>query len=330
MKIGIIVEGQEGLSWAVWRRMTAQIEALGFDSLWRSDHLLSTGDERREAHDTWLALTVAAAETKRLQIGSLVSPITFRNPAHLAKLVASVDTLSDGRLVLGLGAGWNDREHRAYGLPFPPLKERLERLEEGIEIIFRMQSDGPVSYNGRYYHIDQIDSHPKPIQKPRVPLLIGGKGKTRFLRIVARYANEWNMTTNSLAFYHERREQLAVVCRDMGRNPADIQHSVSMGLLVGRDQREIEHRCQALQKLSPALASVNTPEIPEAMRAVGWACGTPEAIVRQLQDLSMAGINRVMFQHHDFDDDDVLTLIAQEILPAVAPCNRADAERSGG
>jgi F420-dependent oxidoreductase-like protein len=292
--------------------------------------MLSTGDERREAHDTWLSLTVAAAETKRLQIGSLVSPITFRNPALLAKMAASVDTLSNGRLVLGVGAGWNDREHRAHGLPFPPLKERLERLEEGIEIIFRMHSDGPVSYHGQYYQIDNVNSYPKPVQKPRVPLLIGGKGQTRFLRIVARYADEWNMTTNSAAFYHERREQLEEVCRAMGRDPASIQHSVSMGLLIGRNQREIERRCQAIQKLTPALASVNASEIPAAMGAVGWVCGTPDDIVRQLQALAAAGIDRVMFQHHDFDDEDALALVAREVIPAVASFNRAEAEGSGG
>jgi len=318
MKIGIIIEGQEGLSWHAWRHITAEVEALGFDSLWRSDHLLSIIDEGREAHETWLALTVAAAETTRLQIGSLVSPITFRNPALLAKIAASVDTLSDGRLVLGVGAGWNDREHRAHGLPFPPFKERLERLEEGLEVILRLQGDGPVSYQGRYYQIDGANLYPKPVQKPRVPLLIGGKGKARFLRIVARYADEWNMTTNSPAFCHERSECLAEQCRAIGRDPADIRRSVSMGLLIGRSEREVERRCRSIQQLMPALASVNITEIPTAVRACGWICGSPEDIVRHLHALAAVGIDRVMFQHHDFDDGDVLKLIAREVIPAVA------------
>lgn len=318
MKIGIIIEGQEGLSWNAWRRITAEVEALGFDSLWRSDHILSIVDEGREAHETWLALTVAAAETKRLQIGSLVSPITFRNPALLAKMAASVDTLSDGRLVLGVGAGWNDREHRAHGLPFPPLKERLERLQEGLEVILRLQGDGPVSYQGRYYQINDANPYPKPVQKPRVPLLIGGKGKARFLRIVARYADEWNMTTNSPAFCRERGERLAEQCQSIGRDPADIRRSVSMGLLIGRSEPEIEHRCRSIQRLMPELASVNTTEIPAAVRASGWVCGTPDDIVRQLHALAAVGINRVMLQHHDFGDGEVLKLIASEVIPAVA------------
>jgi F420-dependent oxidoreductase-like protein len=318
MKIGIIIEGQEGLSWNAWRHITAEVEALGFDSLWRSDHLLSIVDEGREAHDTWLALTVAAAETKRLQIGSLVSPITLRNPALLAKMAASVDRLSDGRLVLGVGAGWNDREHRAHGLPFPPLKERLERLEEGLEIILRLQGAGPVSYQGRYYQIDAADPYPKPKQKPRVPLLIGGKGKARFLRIVARYADEWHMTTNSPAFCHERSERLAAQCHSIGRDSADIRRSVSMGLLIGRSKAEFERRCRSIQRLMPELASVNIAEIPAAVRDSGWVCGTPDDVVRHLQALAAVGIDRVMFQHHDFDDGDVLKLIAREVIPAVA------------
>lgn len=330
MKVGIIVEGQEGLGWGTWRRLAAQTEALGFDSLWRSDHLLSIIDEGREAHDTWLALTVAALETQRLQIGSLVSPMTFRHPAMLAKLAASVDSLSAGRLVLGVGAGWNDREHRAHGLQFPPFRERLDRLQEGIEIILRLQGEGPVSYRGQYYEVDAANPYPKPFQaqtqmpssrdalRPRIPLLIGGKGQARFLRLVARYADEWNMTTNSPSFYRERSERLAEQCHAVGRDPAAIRRSVAMGLLMGRSTQEIERRSSAAQRLIPHLAVVNTSEVPEAARMVGWVCGKPDDIVQQLRELAAEGIDRVMLQHHDFDDEDVLELIACEVIPAVA------------
>jgi alkanesulfonate monooxygenase SsuD/methylene tetrahydromethanopterin reductase-like flavin-dependent oxidoreductase (luciferase family) len=328
MKVGIIVEGQEGMSWDAWRRLAAQTEALGFDSLWRSDHLLSTMDEGREAHETWLALTVAALETQRLQIGSLVSPMTFRHPAMLAKLAVSVDNLSRGRVVLGVGAGWNVREHRANGLPFPPFRERLERLQEGIEIILRLQGDAPVSYQGQYYEVDEANPYPKPFQmlvqdpdgshRPRIPLLIGGKGRDRFLGMVARYADEWNMTTNSPAFYLERSERLAVQCGRVGRDPAAIRRSVAVGILIGRSPQEIEGRSVAMQRLIPLLADVSPSEVPEAARAVGWVCGRPDEIVSQLQELAAVGIDRVMLQHNDFDDEDVLELIAREIIPAVA------------
>ncbi|MGQ4809320.1 F420-dependent glucose-6-phosphate dehydrogenase [Candidatus Entotheonellaceae bacterium PAL068K] len=317
MQIGIMVEGQEELSWEAWRRIAAQTEGLGFDSLWRSDHLLSIIDEGREAHETWGALTVAAVETQRVQLGSLVSPMTFRHPAMLAKIAASVDTLSQGRLVLGVGAGWNDREHRAQGLRFPPLQERLDRLEEGIEVILGLQGNGPVSYQGRYYQIDDANPYPKPVQTPRLPLLIGGKGTERFLRIVARYADEWNLTTNSPSFYRERSERLASQCRAVGRDPAKIRRSVAMGVLVGGSDREIERRCRSMQRLIPRLARFDTSEVPEAMQGFGWVCGRPDEIVQRLHELTAVGIDRVMLQHNDFDDDDVLDLLAREVIPAV-------------
>ncbi|WP_089718419.1 TIGR03560 family F420-dependent LLM class oxidoreductase [Candidatus Entotheonella palauensis] len=315
MKIGIIVEGQEGLSWDMWRRLVAQTEDLGFDSLWRSDHLFSIIDEAREAHETWLALTVAALETQRLQIGSLVSPMTFRHPAMLAKLAASVDSLSKGRLVLGVGAGWNDREHRAHGLPFPPFQERLDRLQEGIEIILGLHGEGPFHYQGQYYEVETANPYPKPVEK--IPLLIGGKGRERFMRLVARYADEWNMTTNSPSFYRERSEALEAQCRAVGRDPATIRRSVAAGILIGRSAQEIGRRCIAMQRLMPELAGVSTAEVPEALRAVGWVCGKPDEIVQRLRELAAVGIDRIMLEYNDVDDEDVFELIAREVMPGL-------------
>ncbi len=314
MKLGIIVEGQEGLTWDAWRRIATETERLGFDSLWRSDHLLSIIDEGRLANETWTALTVAAVETERLQIGSLVSPMSFRNPAMLAKVAMSVDSLSGGRLVLGVGAGWNQREHTAFGFPFPPLRERLARLEEGIEVILRMQEDGPATYNGEFYRVDAIDAHPRPESRRCIPLLIGGMGKERFLRIVARYADEWNMTTNSPDLYLERSERLAEQCAAIGREPGLIRRSVAMGVLIGGSERELERRCQALQRLIPHLAEFDTSAVPEAVRASGWVCGTPDEIALRLEALAAAGIDRVMLQVNDFEDLAMLEEIS-ELVP---------------
>ena len=317
MQLGILIEGHEGLSWERWRRLAARVEALGFDSLWRSDHVLSIIDEDREAHDAWLALTVAALETQRLQIGSLVSPITFRHPAMLAKLAASVDGLSQGRLVLGVGAGWNEREHRAHGLPFPSFRERLERLREGVEIIVRLQGDEPVNYQGRHYTVEAANPYPKPVRQ-KIPLLIGGRGRERFLELVARYADEWNMTTNSPSFYRERSALLEAQCHAVGRDPAAIRRSVAVGMLVGRNAREIERRSLAMQRLIPHLAGVSASEAPAAARASGWVCGKPDEVAQQLRDLAAAGVDRIMLQHNDFDDDDALELMAREVAPAIA------------
>ena len=192
MKLGVMIEGQEGVTWDLWRQLTAKVEALGFESLWRSDHFMSLEDSSRDAIETWAALTLTAAETTRLRFGPLVCPMTFRHPSLLARMAASVDVLSGGRLVLGLGAGWNEHEHRAFGLPFPPLTERIDRLEEGIEVILRLLGDGPAHFNGRHYQLNGSNPCPKPVQKPRIPLIIGTTGAGRMLRVVARYADEWD------------------------------------------------------------------------------------------------------------------------------------------
>src|SRR4051812_7028212 len=146
MQLGVLLEAEAGLTWDRWRRVVAAVEGLGFESLWLSDHLLSLSALEREALEGWVALTVAAAETTRVRLGPLVSPMTFRHPAVLARMAVAVDQLSGGRLVLGVGAGWNDVEHRAYGLAYPPARERLDRLEEGIEVIRRLLGDGPAHF----------------------------------------------------------------------------------------------------------------------------------------------------------------------------------------
>src|SRR6516165_8859552 len=169
MKLGVMIEGQEGVTWDLWRQLTAKVEALGFESLWRSDHFMSLEDGNRDAIETWAALTLTAAETTRLRFGPLVCPMTFRHPSLLARMAASVDTLSGGRLVLGLGAGWNEHEHRAFGIPFPPLPERIDLLEEGIEVILRLFGDGPAHFNGRYYQLSGSNHAPNQYSSPVSP-----------------------------------------------------------------------------------------------------------------------------------------------------------------
>jgi alkanesulfonate monooxygenase SsuD/methylene tetrahydromethanopterin reductase-like flavin-dependent oxidoreductase (luciferase family) len=179
MKLGIVIEGQENLTWERWRHLAATVERLGFESFWRSDHFSSNIDPGRDSLETWVTLAVAAAETTRIRFGPLVCPMSFRHPSLLARMAAAVDVLSGGRLILGLGAGWNAREHRAFGLPFPPLRERLDRLEEGIKVIRRLLGDGPASFDGRHFRLEGADPHPKPAARPRLPLLIAGGGEQR-------------------------------------------------------------------------------------------------------------------------------------------------------
>jgi F420-dependent oxidoreductase-like protein len=205
MQLGVLVEAEAGLTWERWRRLVAEVERLGFESLWLSDHFLSLSTAERDSLEPWVALTVAAAETTRVRLGPLVSPMTFRHPAMLARMAVAVDNLSGGRLVLGVGAGWNDVEHRTYGIPYPPARERLDMLEEGIEVIRRLLGDAPAHFAGRHYQLDGADLQPKAAQRPHLPLLIGGMGERRTLPLVARYADEWNLTTADPALYRAHR-----------------------------------------------------------------------------------------------------------------------------
>jgi F420-dependent oxidoreductase-like protein len=193
MRIGVMIEAQEGLTWDRWVRIGERVESLGLDSLWRSDHFFSlSGHHERPSLECWTSLAALAMRTQRIRFGPLVSPMTFRHPALLARMAAAVDGLSDGRLVLGVGAGWNEAEHAAFGITLPTLKERFDRLEEGIAVIRALWTGEPVDLDGRYYPLRGASALPRPVQQPAPPLLIGGDGEVRLLRIVAQHADEWN------------------------------------------------------------------------------------------------------------------------------------------
>ncbi|MEE9285787.1 MAG: TIGR03560 family F420-dependent LLM class oxidoreductase, partial [Dehalococcoidia bacterium] len=192
MQLGLMIEGQEGLTWEGWRRLARAAEKLGFSSLWRSDHHFSlVGNTIRPALETWISLVAAAQETKRVRFGPLVCSMTFRHPSLLARMAAQVDVLSGGRLEVGVGAGWNVPEHEAFGFPFPPLKTRMDMLEEGVQVMQALWGEGKASFNGRHYQLKDAVCYPKPAQSP-LPLVIGGIGERRTLRIAARFAHHWN------------------------------------------------------------------------------------------------------------------------------------------
>jgi F420-dependent oxidoreductase-like protein len=319
MQLGVMLEGQDGLTWDLWRRIMARVEELGFESLWCSDHFMSIVDSHRDALETWVVLTLTATATTRLRFGSLVSPMTFRHPSLLAQMAVAVDTLSGGRLVLGVGAGWNEQEHRAFGIPFPPLKERMHMLEEGIEVIVRLLGDEPAHFAGRYYQLDGAHPHPKPAQQPRIPLLIGTTSAGRMLRIVARYADEWDVPgITSPTAYRARRQRLEAYCREINRDPGAIRRCVSTAYLIGRNAEELRQRGEAMQRLIPDLAAHDPGAVPDVLRAEGWLVGTPAQIISQLQALADEEVERVIFQHNDQTDFAALELLACDVMPAVA------------
>lgn len=312
MRIGVMIEAQEGLTWDRWFRIADRVEALGLDSLWRSDHFVSlNGDPQRPALECWSSLTALAQRTQQLRFGPLVSPMTFRHPALLARMAAAVDGLSAGRLVLGVGAGWNEAEHRMFGIPMPPVGERMDRLEEGIGVIKALWSGGPVDLDGRFYPLRAAVAKPRPVQRPRPPILIGGDGEVRLLRIVARHADEWNSHAHGAEIYRAKRARLEEHCRAVGRDPGTIHRSWMGGVLIGRSEREVAEHGRWMQSFLPALHSVSPGEAPAALRQRGWLVGTPAELRQQLQAWSTVGVERVMLQWFDLDNIDGLDLLAE-------------------
>jgi alkanesulfonate monooxygenase SsuD/methylene tetrahydromethanopterin reductase-like flavin-dependent oxidoreductase (luciferase family) len=300
-KVGIMIEGQEGLNWERWRHLCEDTDTLGFDSLRRSDHLVSLMDApERDCIETWTSLALAAEWTKRIEFGPMVSPMTFRHPAILAKMAAAVDVLSGGRVILGVGAGWNENEHRVFNIPFLTQKERFDLLEASIPTI----------------RDTWTRSNPKPVRNP-IPLLMGGKGERRTLPMVARDAAEWNLSRLDAEMYMHGRDFLNACCKEVGRDPRSIRHSVMTSYIIGRDEAELRERASQVSRVIPSLSKLSPDEVLENRKNL-WFIGTPERIAERMRELARLGIDLFMLQHFLLDDRDALKLLAAEVIPAVA------------
>ena len=296
-----MIEGQEGLNWDRWRRICTDTDRLRFASLRRSDHLISLmGGPDRDCIECWESLALAAEWTKTIELGPMVSPVTFRLPGVLAKIAASVDVLSGGRLILGFGAGWNQNEHSVFGIPFFTEKERFNMLEEGIRTMRDLWSR----------------TYPKPARNP-IPFLIGGKGLKRTIPLVAREAAEWNFSRFDLEMFRECRDALDERCREIGRDPSTIRRSLMTSYLIGRDRADLLERASQVRDVIPSLKNMSPEEVLDN-RKEAWLVGTPEEIAARIRELSKLGIDLFMLQHFLLDDFDALELLGSEVLPAVA------------
>lgn len=318
MKLGVMIEGQEGLNWDGWRKIVRATEDLGFESLWRSDHFFSLmGPRDRDALETFVSLVHVAENTRRIRFGTLVCSMTFRHPSLLARMAAGIDQLSGGRFILGIGAGWNVPEHEAFGIEFPPVKRRMDMLEDSAAMIRILWDMEPASFEGRVFRLKEARLNPKPAQQP-APLLIGGGGEKRTLRIVARYADEWNVPAMPIDRYREKVRALEAHCERAKRDPKAIARSQMCAFIVGRSDAEIRRRLQAIQKVIPPLGQLSVDGAAAALKSRGWLTGTPAEVVEQIKALEAEGVSRIMLQHHDQSDFEVLELIAEEVLPKVS------------
>ena len=302
MDVSIMVEGQNGLTWSRWQRIARAVEDLGFAGLFRSDHFTNAAPPDRDSLELWTSLTWLAANTSRVRFGPLVTPSSFRHPVITARMATAVDDLSGGRLILGLGAGWQEREHTNYGFELLPLRARFDRFAESVEIITKLfGSADPLTYEGRHYRLRDAVLLPRP-RSGGPPILIGGNGERRTLGLAARHAVEWNATFQPAARWAELNRRLDGLLRRRRRDPASVRRSMMTGLIFGRRPAEVEEKLRARGRTR------------EEMRARSVIVGTPDEIVDQLDALHAGGLQEVMLQWLDLDDLDGLELLAHAVL----------------
>lgn len=304
VEVAVMIEGQDGLNWPRWRRLAEAAEGLNYAGLYRSDHFIISQGDYQDALELWTSLTWLADHTSRIEFGPLVSPVSFRDPVITAWQALAVDDLSGGRLRLGLGAGWNEREHRAFGYELLSTEQRFVRFAEGLEVIrLLLRSDEPVNFGGQYYRLEEAMFLPRPSRPGGPPIVIGGKGPRRTLPLVARYADEWNATSVTVDRFAELNVRLDELIRREGRQPADVRRTYMKRVIFGRDDADLRRKLDG--------------QDVAALRERGVIVGTPNEVVAALGRIAEAGAARVMAQWLDQDDIAGLEGMAATVLPQV-------------
>ncbi len=304
LEIAIMIEGQNGLNWERWKRIVSAVEDLGFTGLYRSDHFTNANAPDIDSLELWVSLTWLADHTRRIEFGSLVTPMSFRSPTLTARQASAVDDLSKGRLTLGLGAGWQEREHTHFGFDLLSPRHRFKRFEEGLQIVTSLfRSDQPVNFDGEYFHLQDAILLPRPRRPGGPPILVGGSGRKLTLPLAAKYATEWNGTFMSPAKFDEVNRRLNEILVQIGRSSNLVRRSLMTGVVFGRDEAEVQHLVTARKQ--PV----------EKLRERGIIVGTAPAVIEQLRKLEEVGCQRVMLQWLELDDLDRLEALARGVLP---------------
>jgi len=318
-----MIEGQEGVTWEQWRAIARACEQHGVRTLFRSDHYLSLdgadagpGSLHRErvgrgSLDAWATIAGLAAVTDTLRLGTLVSPATFRHPSELARLAATADQISGGRIELGLGAGWHEREHQAHGFEFPDLRTRMEILQEQLEIVHGSWADGTFSFSGAHYSLSDLDALPKPVQRPHPPLIMGGSAGPRACALAARYADEYNLLATTIKEIREQKARVTAACEGAARDPIPV--SVMAPIVVGLDADDLRARVERV-----ALAAGEDPRTLRSDSPDGWVVGLVDEVAERLADWREEGVSRVMFQHLAHEDLAFVALLGAVLAPLLA------------
>jgi F420-dependent oxidoreductase-like protein len=302
IEVAIMIEGQEGIGWDRWRRIVRAVEDSGYAGLFRSDHFPNkrTGSHQ-DALELWTSLTWLADNTRRIEFGPLVSPVSFRHPIITAWQASAVDNLAGGRLRLGLGAGWHEEEHDAFGFDLLDTDSRFERFEEGLEVVTRLlRNEEPVTFEGEFYSLRDALILPRSPRHGGVPIVIGGNGARRTLPLAARYADEWNAVSLTPEEFADLDTRLDELTREAGRTPDDVRRTLMTRVVFGRTRADVERKLDA----------TGWDGIP-----AGVIVGTEDEIVERLGRLAEAGVERVMAQWLEVDDIDALEAMAHSVLP---------------
>jgi len=303
MDIAIMIEGQNGLNWTRWKKIVSAVEDLGFAGLYRSDHFTNANPPDMDSLELWTSLTWLASHTRRIEFGPLVTPLSFRHPALTARMAIAVDDLSGGRLTLGLGAGWQEREHHLFGFDLLSPKERFDRFEEGLKVITSLvKSDQPVKFEGRYFQLREATLLPRPARPGGPRILIGGNGEKRTMSLVAKYADEWNAVYLPPQEFSRLNTRLDELLESRGQDRKSVKRSMMTGLRFGRTKNELDEKLAAREQTA------------EELRKRGVVVGVGEQVKEQLKDLEKAGLQRVMLQWLELDDLDGLAALARAVL----------------
>ena len=307
IEVAIMIEGQDGLTWERWQRIAKLVEDMGFAGLYRSDHYTNANPPDKDSLELWVSLTWLASHTKNIEFGPLVSPISFRDPTMTARMASAVDDLSNGRLTLGMGAGWQEREHNNFGWDLLEIPERFKRFEEGLAVVSKLlNKDVPVDFHGEYYKLEEAIMLPRPKRPGGSPILIGGNGPKLTLPLVTKYANEWNSIYLPSEKFTKLNNILDELLNKAGRELTSVKRSMMTGCEFGRNDAEVK----ALVK-----KRTHGKLTPEELAEQGLIIGTTAQALDQLGTLAQAGVQRIMLQWLALDDTDRLEAMGKEILP---------------
>jgi alkanesulfonate monooxygenase SsuD/methylene tetrahydromethanopterin reductase-like flavin-dependent oxidoreductase (luciferase family) len=318
VELSVQIEIAGGFTWARWKRIVREVDRLGYLGLYICDHFLGGRDSGvTDSVDITLAFGYLADHTERLEFGSLVSPVSFRHPVWLARDAMALDDLSGGRMVLGVGAGWMEREHSMFGFELGDVKTRMTRFTEAIKVLdLLLRHEEPVSFKGKFFRLDEARLLPRSPRPSGTRLMVGGAGPTKTLPLTARYANVWNVGGRSPEAYKETSTMLDELIVKAGRQPRDVKRTLMQQVICFRQDSEIEGRLRHVAAQFPGLSGKALLDALLA-KSPNLIAGTPSQVIDRIGTYGEAGVQEIMVQRLDLDDDEGIQIIAEEVLPKV-------------